>query len=128
LQSNSTPPFSSAASEIDFAALFIVQVFVMFGEMVPALQTSARSGSPNYSDATRDDQLGRQALHHIVPMIASQASHRNDSAIWPGSRGSNIQHFTFDQQTVTGPGWIWPIKFDASPNDTVGERQAALDQ
>jgi hypothetical protein len=26
------------------------------------------------------------------------------------------------------PGWIWPFKFTASPDDTAGERQAALDQ
>jgi type I restriction enzyme M protein len=39
---------------------------------------------------------------------------------------SNVQDFTFYLQNVTGPGWIWPIKFAASPDDTAGERQAAL--
>jgi hypothetical protein len=30
-------------------------------------------------------------------------------------------------KSVTGTGRIWPIKFTASPDDTAGERQAALD-
>ena len=32
-------------------------------------RTSAKSGSPDYSDATWDDQFGRQALHHLVSLI-----------------------------------------------------------
>jgi hypothetical protein len=96
--------------------------------VVPASQTSARSGSPDYSDATRDDQLGGEALHHIVPLIAREASQRGDPSIWPGSRGSNVQDFTFNPQSVTGPSRIWPIKFTASPDDAAGKRQAALDQ
>jgi hypothetical protein len=84
-------------------------------------------GSPD-SNATRDNQLGRQALHNLVLLIACQASHHGDPSIWPGSRGPDFQDFTFDLQTVTGPGWIWPIKFTASPYDTAGEWQAALDQ
>jgi hypothetical protein len=35
------------------------------------------------SDATRDNQLGRQALHHLVSLIARQASHSGDPSIWP---------------------------------------------
>jgi hypothetical protein len=57
---------------------------------VPASWTFARSGSPD-SGATRNDQLGRQALHHLVSLIARQASHSGDTSIWPGSRGSNVQ-------------------------------------
>src|ERR1700732_328489 len=92
-----------------------------------ASRTSATCSPPD-SDATRDNQLGRQALHHLVSLIASQASHHGDPSIWPGSRGSNVQDFAFNLQTVTGPGWIWPFKFTASPDNTAGERQAALDQ
>jgi hypothetical protein len=36
-------------------------------------------------DATWDNQLGRQALHHLVSLIARQASHHGDPSIWPGS-------------------------------------------
>jgi hypothetical protein len=86
-----------------------------------------RCSSPN-SDATRDNQLGRQALHHLVSLIARQASHRGDSAIWAGSRGPDVQDFTFNLQTITVPGWIWPIKLTTSPEDATGERQAALDE
>jgi hypothetical protein len=88
----------------------------------------ARSGSPDYSDATRDDQLGRQALHHLVSLIARHASYSGDSSIWPGSRGSIVQDFAFNLKSITGPGRIWPIKLTASPDDTASERQAALDQ
>jgi hypothetical protein len=94
---------------------------------VPVSWTFARSGSPD-SGATRNNQLGRQALHHLVSLIARQASHSGDPSIWPGSRGSNVQDFAFNLQTVTGSGWIWPFKFTASPDDTAGERQAAFDQ
>jgi hypothetical protein len=86
-----------------------------------------RAVSPD-SDATRDNQLGRQALHHLVSLIARQASHSGDPSIWPGSRGPDVQDFAFDLQTVTGAGWIWPIKLTASPDDTASDRQAALDQ
>src|ERR1700730_5294922 len=89
--------------------------------------TFARSGSPD-SGATRNDQLGRQALHHLISLIARQASHSGDPSVWPGSRGSNVQDFAFTLQTVPGRGWIWPFKFPASPDNTAGERQAALDQ
>jgi hypothetical protein len=80
------------------------------------------------SDATRDNQLRRQALHHLVSLIARQASRHGDPSIWPGSRGPDVQDFTFDLETVTRPGWIWPIKLTASPDDAAGERHAALDQ
>ena len=90
-------------------------------------RTSATCSSPD-SDATRDNQLGRQALHHLVSLIARQASHSGDPSIWPGSRGSDVQDFAFDLQTVTGAGWIWPIKLTASPDDTASDRHAALDQ
>jgi hypothetical protein len=33
------------------------------------------------SDATRDNQLGRQALRHLVSLIARQASHSGDPSI-----------------------------------------------
>jgi len=104
-------------------------VFITIGPYwaVHVQWTSATCSSPD-SGATRDDQLGRQALHHLVSLIARQASHSGDPSIWPGSRGSNVQDFAFNLQTVTGPGWIWPFKFTTSPDDTAGERQAALDQ
>jgi hypothetical protein len=75
------------------------------------------------SVATRDDQLGRQALYHLVSLIARQASHSGDSSIWPGSQRSNVQDFAFNLKRVTGTGRIWPIKFTARPDDTAGERQ-----
>jgi hypothetical protein len=90
-------------------------------------RTSAESGSPDYSDATWDDQLGRQALHHLISLIARQASHSGDSSISRRSRRSNVQDFTFNLKSVTGTGRIWPIKFTANSDDTAGERQAALD-
>ena len=86
-----------------------------------ASRTSATCSPPD-SDATRDNQLGRQALHHLVSLIASQASHHGDPSNWPGSRGPDVQDFTFNLQTVTGPGWIWPFKFTASPDDAAGAR------
>jgi hypothetical protein len=95
--------------------------------VVPESRTSATCSSPD-SDTTRDNQLGRQALHHLVSLIARQALHSGDPSIWPGSRGSNVQDCAFNLQTVTGPGWIWPFKFTASPDDTASERQTALDQ
>src|SRR5580704_13174748 len=104
-------------------------VFITIGPYwaVPVSWTSATCSSPD-SGATRDDQLGRQALHHLVSLIARQASHSGDPSIWPGSRGSNVQDFAFNLETVTRPGWIWPFKFTASPDDTAGEQHAALDQ
>src|ERR1700730_12766181 len=112
-----------------YACSSSASVFITIGPYwaVPVSWTSATCSSPN-SGATRDDQLGRQALHHLVSLIARQASHSGDPSIWPGSRGSNVQDFAFNLQTVTGPGWIRPFKFTASPDDTAGERQAALDQ
>ena len=94
---------------------------------MPPSWTSARSGSPD-SDATRDNQLGRQALHHLVSLIARQNSHHGDPSIWPRSRGPDVQDFTFNLQTVTRPDWIWPIKLTASPDNAAGEPHATLDQ
>jgi hypothetical protein len=82
----------------------------------------------NHLSPTRDDQLGRQALNHLVLLIARQASHCDDPSIWFGSRGPNVQNFSFNLQHVTGAGWIRPIKLAASPNDTASQRQAAFNQ
>jgi hypothetical protein len=82
----------------------------------------------HYSDAARNDQLGRQALHHLVSLIARQASHRGDPPVWSGSRGSNVQDFTFNLQGVTGPGRIWPLKFAASSDDSTSERHTTFNQ
>jgi hypothetical protein len=82
----------------------------------------------HHLSATRDDQLGRQALNHFVSLIARQASHCDDPSIWFGSRGPNVQNFTFNLQHVTGAGWIRPIKLAACPDDTASQRQAAFNQ
>jgi hypothetical protein len=48
-------------------------------------------------------------------LFARQASHSGgDPSIWPGSRGSNVQDFAFNLETVTGPGWIWPRASEVS--------------
>ena len=67
-------------------------------------------------------KLRRQTLHHLISLIARQASHSSDPSIWPGLRGLNVQDFTFNLQS------FWPIKFTASADDTAGERQASFDQ
>jgi hypothetical protein len=89
------------------------------------------TGAPyagHHLNATTDDQLGRQALHYLVSLIARQASHSRDSTIWSGLRRSNLQDFTFNLQSVAGAGWIRPIKLAASPDDTASERQATFNQ
>ena len=52
---------------------------------------------------TPDDQLCRQALHHLVLRIARQDS--GDPSIWPGSRESNVQYFTLKpvEYQLAGP-------------------------
>jgi hypothetical protein len=92
------------------------------------VNNTLRSSSLRYSHAARNDQLGREALHHLVSLIARQASHRHDPSVWFGSRRSNVQNLTFNLQDVTGPGRIWPIKLAASPDDTASERQAVFNQ
>src|SRR5437867_4334077 len=70
------------------------------------------TGAPyagHHLNATSDDQLGRQALHHLVSLIARQASHSRDATIWSGSRRPNLQVFT-------------------CPDDTASERQATFNQ
>jgi len=67
-------------------------------------------------------------LSGSVPLIARQAPHRGDPLPWPGSRRSNVQDFTFNPQSITWSGRIWPNKFSANPDDTAGDRQTALDQ
>src|ERR1700726_497727 len=90
------------------------------GVLLPAFETNRVSVCGGTAIERDSHRTGKRLADPIgsdrpFSLIARQASHSGDTSIWPGSRGPDVQDFTFNLQTVTRPGWIWPFKFTASP-------------